>query len=106
MAAEVEAPDRYPEIVKPNLRFALLAVGVLSMIGCSAEKAPVPAPGALSPGQEASARTMGIATPNGVANNPTAYTGDINYARSGVEAEQKRAEAESAAVKAMSGGPH
>jgi hypothetical protein len=90
------------------VRIVLALAAAAALIGCSAEPVPAStrAPGSLSPGQEASARTLGIETPNSVKQAPGMYTGDINLAKDGVAGEQKRIEAENAAVRAMSGAPH
>ncbi len=93
--------------MKPIFRIVLFAFTVVVLAGCSAEQPPAAAAnpaGGLTPGQEAQAKTLGITTANDVKQNPGMYTGDINYAKSGVQDEQKRVEAENAAVKAMS--PH
>ena len=95
--------------MKPFFRTALLAVCLVVGYGCSSSEQPAPianASGTLTPGQEAGAKNLGIATANQVKENPGMYTGDVNLAKSAVEGQQKRIDAENAAVKAMTPNAH
>ncbi|AIE85935.1 hypothetical protein [Fimbriimonas ginsengisoli] len=93
--------------MKPISRLALPALALATLTGCSAGQEPGSSPaGSLTPGQEASAKTLGIATPDSVRKDSGSYATQTNSAQAEVDAQQKRVEAENAAVKELSGKLH
>lgn len=83
----------------------MLASPFIAAIGCSAgdPQAAVNPTGKLNPTQEANARAMGIETPDSIKRDPGRYTGSVNTAQAGVDAQNKKVADENAAIKAMTG---
>lgn len=87
----------------------LLGVSFAAVAGCSGGQesaAAAPQSGGLTPEQDAGAKTLGIATPNGVKQDAGGYTSSVNFAKSIVSTQRTREARESATVDAMSGKPH